>query len=346
MAAAASTTNRHRGIYWDLLCINQTIGLADGSSVGRFSIYIILTGILLVLASSVPVVHTLYRMAVAEPVVIQLPLDEPGRWTLSAVGVSEIMLVLSVEFATGEGPYNARYAYRISSLTQTLQQGSGMMKRDTAVGIGGLVKQSTRIPVLRLKSPEHDLEFEIEIGSVADDSTSVIVGAQAEVTYDPPRFRISFVTAVVLWTIGILFALIGAIQWVRSIAAVPVQVDSDLERGRFWCVLCHLGALVGYILPFGHIVAPLIIWMNTRDKVAGVDEAGRESINFQLTVTLFALIGVMLSAVFIGLVLLFMIVVFHVSMTLYASLRAQRGGEFRYPLNLRMIKQGTAANGE
>ena len=313
---------------------------------GRFSIYIILTGILLVLASSVPVVQSLYRTAVAEPVVFALPVDGPARRTLSAAGANEVMLVLSVEFAADGGPYNAHYSYRISGLTQTLQEGSGVIRREAAAGIDGLVTENRRMPVLRLGSPQQDLEFEIEIGSAADNGDSVIVGAQAEVIHDPPRFKISFITSMVLWTIGILLALIGAIQWVRSIAAIPVQPDPESERSRFWCVLCHLGALTGYILPFGHIIAPLLIWMNTRGKVPGVDRAGRESINFQLTVTLLALIGVMLSVVFVGLVLLFATVVFHVSMTLYASLRAQQGDEFRYPLNLRMIKPDTPADGD
>ena len=65
-----------------------------------------------------------------------------------------------------------------------------------------------------------------------------------------------------------------------------------------------------------------------------------ESLNFQLTVSLFGLIGIMLSAVFIGLVLLFALVVLHVSMTLVASLRAQRGERVRYPVNIRIISAG------
>ena len=313
---------------------------------GRFSIYIILSGILLVLASSVPVVKTLYGMAVAEPVVFDLLV---GGWTkrkLPADGADEVMLALTVEFAADGGPYNARYAYRISEGTRTLTHGSGAIRQDAPTGSGGLVRETRRMPGLWLESPQQDLEYEIEVGPAGDTTGGVIVGAQAEVMFDPPRFRISFVTAMVLWTIGILLALIGAIQWVRSIAAIPVQPDPETERSRFWCVLCHLGALTGYILPFGHIVAPLLIWMNTRGKVPGVDRVGRESINFQLTVTLFALIGVMLSVVFVGLVMLFATVVFHFSMTLYASLRAQQGDEFRYPLNLRMIKQDPAADGD
>ena len=104
-------------------------------------------------------------------------------------------------------------------------------------------------------------------------------------------------------------------------------------------MLCHLSSLTGYVFPFSHVVVPLVIWMLKRGQVAGVDSAGRESLNFQLTMTLFVLIGLMLSLLVIGLVLLFATVVFHFCMTIHAARRAQRGEEFRYPLNIRMIKQ-------
>ena len=102
-------------------------------------------------------------------------------------------------------------------------------------------------------------------------------------------------------------------------------------------MLCHLSALLGYIIPFAHVVAPLVIWNARRSTVRGVDDAGRESLNFQLTVSLFGLIGIILSAIFVGLVMLFVLVVFHVSMTLFASVRAQRGEEVRYPVCIRII---------
>ena len=99
----------------------------------------------------------------------------------------------------------------------------------------------------------------------------------------------------------------------------------------------HLSALLGYVLPFAHIVAPLLIWVHKRTTIPGVDDAGRESLNFQLTVSLFGLVGIMLSAVFVGLVLIFALVVFHFCATVVAALHAQRGEVYRYPLALRII---------
>ncbi|MGD9347919.1 MAG: DUF4870 domain-containing protein, partial [Candidatus Aminicenantes bacterium] len=30
---------------------------------------------------------------------------------------------------------------------------------------------------------------------------------------------------------------------------------------RSWGMFCHLAALAGYIIPFGNIIGPLIIWL-------------------------------------------------------------------------------------
>ena len=182
------------------------------------------------------------------------------------------------------------------------------------------------------------LSTAIELDSVAgmDD----IVAAEARFYLDPPAFRLSFLSLLLVWTVGIVLVLIGAIKWARTVRA-PVAGDrlpAASEKARLWLMFCHLSALLGYVFPFGHVLGPLLVWMLKRDRVPGVETAGRESLNFQLTVTLLGLIGVMLSAVFIGFVLLFLVVVFHFCMTLYASVYAQRGDNFVYPLNFRIIK--------
>jgi hypothetical protein len=35
---------------------------------------------------------------------------------------------------------------------------------------------------------------------------------------------------------------------------------------RTWGMFCHLAALAGYIIPFGNIIGPLIIWLIKKDE--------------------------------------------------------------------------------
>lgn len=55
-------------------------------------------------------------------------------------------------------------------------------------------------------------------------------------------------------------------------------------EARNWAMFVHLAALAGFIVPFGNLLGPLIIWLVQRDRWPFVREHGREAVNFQLTV--------------------------------------------------------------
>lgn len=313
----------------------------------KFQIYVILTGILLVLSSCVPVVNTLYKMVFpVPPEKHDLQLDRTTRIDLNVDESSDIVFSLSLEFADDNWEdYGIRYSYNVKSNNQKMQEEGGIIDgdsldiRSSRPPNGGSVLVEKRFPILKLKPEQKKLGISIELEQFYKEQTS-LVSAQAYIYRDPPRFKVSFVSTAIIWTFGILFVLIGTIQWIQRVVVIPASKDlaNTKDRERLWTMFCHLSALFGYVFPFGHIIAPLAIWAAKRNQVTGVDKAGRESLNFQLTITLFTLVAVLLSVVFVGLVLLFVIVVFHFSMTLHASLRAQRGLDFTYPLNIRIIK--------
>jgi uncharacterized Tic20 family protein len=152
----------------------------------------------------------------------------------------------------------------------------------------------------------------------------------------------ALLTTLVIAILGWLTAALGALQWIRSEAADASRAAGSAETHRseserLWTVGCHLSALLGYILPFGHVLGPLAVWMSKRHGYPAVERAGRSALNFQLSATLYVLAGLLLSFFVIGLAVLFLVVVFHFSMVLYASLRAQRGIDVHYPFCIRFI---------
>src|SRR5262245_10976235 len=71
--------------------------------------------------------------------------------------------------------------------------------------------------------------------------------------------------------------------------AAPV-IDAD-NNARLWGMLAHLTALSGLIgVPFGHILGPLVIWLIKRQEIPFVDDQGKESLNFQITSVIAALV--------------------------------------------------------
>ena len=69
---------------------------------------------------------------------------------------------------------------------------------------------------------------------------------------------------------------------------------SAVERERTsdetsWAMWAHLGVLSGYLVPFGHLILPLLVGLV--NKSAYVRHHAREAFNFQLTVTLVILMS-------------------------------------------------------
>ena len=60
------------------------------------------------------------------------------------------------------------------------------------------------------------------------------------------------------------------------------------KNARIWGMLCHLTALLGIIgIPLGHLFGPLTVWLLKRNSYPFVREQGIESMNFQLSMTLY-----------------------------------------------------------
>jgi uncharacterized Tic20 family protein len=110
------------------------------------------------------------------------------------------------------------------------------------------------------------------------------------------------------------------------------------KEARTWALFCHLGALAGYIIPFGHIIAPLIIWLIKKDESPLVDDQGKESLNFQISMTIYAIIALLLTLILIGYILFVALMIFDLVMVIVAAVRANSGEKYRYPLCIRLIK--------
>jgi uncharacterized Tic20 family protein len=103
-------------------------------------------------------------------------------------------------------------------------------------------------------------------------------------------------------------------------------------------MLSHLLALVGYfVIPFGNVAAPLIIYLMKKDESPFVADQARESLNFQISVCIYALISGVLVLVLIGILLLAAVGLAGIILTIIASVKAANGEAYRYPLTIRLI---------
>jgi len=107
---------------------------------------------------------------------------------------------------------------------------------------------------------------------------------------------------------------------------------------RTWGMLCHLSALAGYLVPLGNIFAPLIIWMLKKDQSRFVDDQGKESLNFQISLTIYFIISGILIILLVGILFLMVLPVFGLVLIIIAAVKANEGVAYRYPLTIRLLK--------
>lgn len=112
------------------------------------------------------------------------------------------------------------------------------------------------------------------------------------------------------------------------------EVDSD---SRMWGMLCHLSALSAYFTGFGGILGPLIVWLVKKD-LPFVDDQGKESLNFQISMFIYHLVGAaLILCFFIGIPVLIILSAMNIVLIIVASVKANSGQAYRYPLTLRLI---------
>lgn len=52
----------------------------------------------------------------------------------------------------------------------------------------------------------------------------------------------------------------------------------------------HLSTFSRFIIPFGNFIGPIILWVSNKDKSEFIDAHGKQAINFQMSILLYAII--------------------------------------------------------
>ena len=135
--------------------------------------------------------------------------------------------------------------------------------------------------------------------------------------------------------------------------------------------LIHISAFAGFLFPFGSIITPLIVWQTLKDRSRFLDEQGKEAVNFNITYSLYMFLASLIAIPFflrsifhesrnfnynwsydwdfdLGFGNLFGIIGFtslvgiigliKVALIILASIKANKGEDYRYPLTIKFIK--------
>ncbi|WP_066383981.1 MULTISPECIES: DUF4870 domain-containing protein [unclassified Anabaena] len=153
--------------------------------------------------------------------------------------------------------------------------------------------------------------------------------------------------------------------------------ETHLQQMRIWAMLCHLSALLAWILlctlvfwgiplflPL-NILIPFTIWQLRKVKYPWVDFQGKESLNFQITLTFYIVIVIVISLllvltscgiavttngevnqvttvldtlVLIWISFIFALLLLQLFLVTFAATKAYNGQHYRYPFTMRVLR--------
>jgi uncharacterized Tic20 family protein len=118
-------------------------------------------------------------------------------------------------------------------------------------------------------------------------------------------------------------------------------VDHDAtESERQYAMWMHLSLLGNLVAPLVIIIVPLVMWMTKKDESPFIDDHGRETLNFHISLFLYMLAIVPLLLILtcgVGAILFPGIYVLGIVGMCSASKAASRGEFYRYPMSMRFL---------
>ena len=120
---------------------------------------------------------------------------------------------------------------------------------------------------------------------------------------------------------------------------VPFTTPMDpSKKENDWAMITHLSGLCSAIgIP--SFIGPLICWLIKKDEYPKVDFAGKEALNFQLSILIVQLVSIPLTFIVgLGFVTFSIAAIGGLVYTIIAAVSASKGEDYAYPFNFRMIK--------
>ena len=88
-------------------------------------------------------------------------------------------------------------------------------------------------------------------------------------------------------------------------------------------------------LPVLNIIAPLVLWLIKKDTMPFVNDQGKEVLNFQITVSIAAIVC---AITILLLPVVFLIAIATLVFIIIGAIKANEGVAYRFPFTLRLIK--------
>ena len=116
------------------------------------------------------------------------------------------------------------------------------------------------------------------------------------------------------------------------------QSPTHQQDVRTWSMLLHLSLLSGFVIPFGGLIVPIVIWQIKKAELPEIDAHGKVVVNWIISVIIYGIISGLLCIVLIGIPLVLALVVLHIIFPIIGGVKASNGELWPYPMSIAFIK--------
>ena len=100
----------------------------------------------------------------------------------------------------------------------------------------------------------------------------------------------------------------------------------------------HLSQLIGLLIPFGGIIAPILIWQLKKDEMPALDAHGKMVANWILSSLIYWVVSIVLTFVLVGLLGILALIVMSIAYPIIGGIKANNNEFFEYPLTIKFLK--------
>ena len=113
-----------------------------------------------------------------------------------------------------------------------------------------------------------------------------------------------------------------------------LQTTEQKQTGMF----LHLSQLLNFIIPFGGVVAPIVIWQVKKDEMPALDAHGKMVANWLISCLIYFAVSFVLAFVLIGFLGFIALGIMGVVFPIIGGIKANNGELWEYPLTIKFLK--------
>ncbi|MCB4436478.1 DUF4870 domain-containing protein [Alteromonas sp. McT4-15] len=107
---------------------------------------------------------------------------------------------------------------------------------------------------------------------------------------------------------------------------------------RTYCTVIHLSQLTSFIIPGLGLILPIVLWIANKDQDEAINQHGRVTANWLLSLLVYSVICMVLAFILIGFIGFAILGLLNLIFAIVAAMKANNGELWPYPLSIQFFK--------